>query len=179
MNKTSRQEKKKKKGGGGERVDCHAPCVQNVSFRKVVQPHSVRLFIQTGHTNFDRNSFWTRALVAVEPRRPPVTNVGTETAFRHEECKHFQKKWTSLRSEVRGQLMRSKSCRSSTTVRICYSVGLWFLKIYHYNRCIIISDVHSLSPNREPLFLGWVYPWKIYKIPSSMGVEYFLSIFSL
>ena len=30
-------------------------------------------------------------LVAVEPRRSPVTNVGTETTFRHDHCKHFQK----------------------------------------------------------------------------------------
>ena len=33
----------------------------------------------------------TRALVAVEPHRPPMMNVGTETAFRHDHCKHFQK----------------------------------------------------------------------------------------
>ena len=31
-------------------------------------------------------------LVAVKPRRPPMTNLGTETAFRHDHCKHFQKK---------------------------------------------------------------------------------------
>ena len=33
-------------------------------------------------------------LVAVEPRRPPIamTNVDTETAFRHDQCKHFHKK---------------------------------------------------------------------------------------
>ena len=42
----------------------------------------------------------TRALVAVEPRRPPMTNVGTETAFRHDHCKHFQKRKHLLRSEV-------------------------------------------------------------------------------
>ena len=42
----------------------------------------------------------TRALVAVEPRRPPVTNVGTETAFRHLQCKHCQKSKHLLRSEV-------------------------------------------------------------------------------
>ena len=40
----------------------------------------------------------------------------------------------------------------SHTVRICYSVGLWFSKIYHYNRCIITSDVHSLRSDRKHLF---------------------------
>ena len=33
----------------------------------------------------------TRALVVVEPHTPPMINVGTETAFRHDHCKHFQK----------------------------------------------------------------------------------------
>ena len=39
-------------------------------------------------------------LVAVEPRRPPLTNLGTETAFRHDHCKHFQKSKHLLGSEV-------------------------------------------------------------------------------
>ena len=39
----------------------------------------------------------TRALVAVEPRRPPKTNVSTETAFRHDHCKRFQKSKSLLR----------------------------------------------------------------------------------
>ena len=51
----------------------------------------------------------TRSLVAVKPRRPPKTNVDTETAFRHDHCKtrvHIQK--VNI-SEVRGQLIRSNS----------------------------------------------------------------------
>ena len=32
----------------------------------------------------------TRALVVVDPRSPPKTNVGTETAFRHDQGKHIQ-----------------------------------------------------------------------------------------
>ena len=51
-------------------------------------------------------------LVVVEPRTPPTTNVGIETAFRHDHCKHFQKENIS---EVRGHLMRSNPCRSSPT----------------------------------------------------------------
>ena len=51
----------------------------------------------------------TRSLVAVKPRRPPKTNVDTETAFRHDHCKtcvHIQK--VNI-SEVGGQLIRSNS----------------------------------------------------------------------
>ena len=65
------------------------------------------------------------------------------------------------------------------TVRICYSVGLWFSKIYHYNRCIISSDAHSLRSNREHLLPAWAYPWKIYKIPDSMGCRVVFEHFSL
>ena len=43
---------------------------------------------------------WTRSLVAVEPRRPPMTDVGTETAFRLDQRKHFRKSKHLLRSEV-------------------------------------------------------------------------------
>ena len=39
-------------------------------------------------------------LFAVEPRRPPKTNVGTKTAFRHDQCKQFKKNKHLLRSEV-------------------------------------------------------------------------------
>ena len=42
----------------------------------------------------------TRELVALEPRRPPMTNVGTETAFRLDQRQHFQKSKHLLRSEV-------------------------------------------------------------------------------
>ena len=38
--------------------------------------------------------------IAEEPRRPPMTDVGTETAFRLEERKHFRKSKHLLRSEV-------------------------------------------------------------------------------
>ena len=40
------------------------------------------------------------ALVAMEPRRPPATNVGTETAFRRDHYNHFQESKRVLRSEV-------------------------------------------------------------------------------
>ena len=42
----------------------------------------------------------TRLLVAAEPRRPPMTDVGTETAFRLDQRKHFRKSKHLLRSEV-------------------------------------------------------------------------------
>ena len=47
----------------------------------------------------------TRPLVGVEPHRPPMTNVGTETAFRLDHCKHFQKS-----KHLLGQLMQSSAC---------------------------------------------------------------------
>ena len=46
------------------------------------------------------NQRQTRSLVAVEPRRPPMTDVGTETAFRPDQRKHFRKSKHLLRSEV-------------------------------------------------------------------------------
>ena len=39
-------------------------------------------------------------LVAVEPYRPPMTNVGAETAFRSDHGKHFQKSKHLFWSEV-------------------------------------------------------------------------------
>ena len=41
----------------------------------------------------------TRALVAVKPRRPPMTDVGNETAFRLDQHKHLQTRKHLLRSE--------------------------------------------------------------------------------
>ena len=58
-----------------------------------------------------------------------------------------------------------------STVRICYSVRLWFLKIYHYNRGTVTSYVHGLRSNRKPLFPAWAYnyPWKRYNLSDPMG----------
>ena len=52
------------------------------------------------HTQKSSLGMLTRSLVAVEPRRPPMTDVGTETAFRLDQCKHFRKSKHLLRSEV-------------------------------------------------------------------------------
>ena len=64
------------------------------------------------------------------------------------------------------------------TVRICYSVGLWFSKVYHYNRCIITSDAHSLRSDPELLFTARDYPWKIDKKAFSMGCRVVFEHFS-
>ena len=50
----------------------------------------------------------------VEPRRPPNTNVGTETAFRHDHCKLREPIQKVNISEVRGQLILSNSRTFST-----------------------------------------------------------------
>ena len=61
---------------------------------RVVQPEIKKitffsLFFLTYFFPYLKYLVMTRALalVAVEPRRPPNTNVGTETAFRHDHCK--------------------------------------------------------------------------------------------
>ena len=46
----------------------------------------------------DHQAECTRALVAVEPRRPPTTNEGSQTSFRHDHCKHLQKSKHQQRS---------------------------------------------------------------------------------
>ena len=52
------------------------------------------------HNIGSASALLTRALIAVQPRRPPMTDVGTETAFRLDQRKHFQKSKRLLRSEV-------------------------------------------------------------------------------
>ena len=52
------------------------------------------------HSDYELVTPNTRSLVAVEPRRPPMTDVGTETTFRLDQRTHFQKSKHLLRSEV-------------------------------------------------------------------------------
>ena len=59
------------------------------------------MYIVLGCASF-LSFLYTRSLVAVEPRRPPMTDVGTETAFRLDQRKHFRKSIHLLRSEVNG-----------------------------------------------------------------------------
>ena len=56
--------------------------------------------VQLNQVFYCSRLWWTRALVAVEPRRPPTTNVGIETAFRRDQHQLFQKSKHPLRSEV-------------------------------------------------------------------------------
>ena len=64
-----------------------------------------RMYASTFYRGLDTNTYCKCTiqqvpLVAVEPRRPPMTNVGTEAAFRHGHCKHFHKSNYLLGSEV-------------------------------------------------------------------------------
>ena len=71
-----------------------------------------------GYTQWQNNKETkklTKATKWVKPSRSPLTNIATETAFRHDHLHKFPKKLTS--ADVRGQLMRSNSCRSSTTLQ--------------------------------------------------------------
>ena len=63
----------------------------------------------------------TRELVAVAPRRPPMTDIGTETAFRLDQRKHFQKSKHLLRSEVSwcDQTSIDLHLRRSTSTSTC------------------------------------------------------------
>ena len=52
-----------------------------------------------------------RGTECMKPHRPPMTNVGTETAFRHDHLQAFPKRLTSI--EVGGQLIWSNMHRST------------------------------------------------------------------
>ena len=51
---------------------------------------------KTSDPAFDENKIAGR----LEPRRPPMKDEGTETAFRLDQCKHFRKSKHLFRSEV-------------------------------------------------------------------------------
>ena len=63
--------------------------------------------------------------------RPPMTNVGAETASRHDHLQASPWKETSL--EVRGQLLRSNLCRSSTASTYMLSVTRFRPKRNHFD----------------------------------------------
>ena len=82
----------------------------------------------------------TRALVAVDPRSLSKTNVGTETAFRHDHGKHIQAYPKKVNiSEVRGQLIRSNSRMFSTT--LTYMVRSEFT---------LVLNLDTLDAGRSP-----------------------------
>ena len=67
----------------------HTATHKPTSARPLSAPHSDQ-----------RNIHLTRSLVAMEPRRPRITDAGTKTTFRLDQRKHFQKSKHLLRSEV-------------------------------------------------------------------------------
>ena len=54
-------------------------------------------------------------VIAVEPRKPPMTNKGTETAFRHDHCKHFEKVNILWGQRSVDAMKLVYTCRCSTT----------------------------------------------------------------
>ena len=74
------------------------------------KPTSAQPLIVTTMRHIHTHIHLTRELVAVEPRRPPVTDVGTEL-FSDSTSASISKKVNIF--EVRGQLMRSTQYRSS------------------------------------------------------------------
>ena len=96
-------------------------------------------------------SIATRSLVAVKPRRPPKTNVDTETAFRHDHCKtrvHIQK--VNI-SEVRGQLIRSNSeVRVHAGAKFGHT-GCWSIaKCSHTGTSQVDFQVDRPPPSNSP-----------------------------
>ena len=98
--------------------------------------------------------------------RPPMTDVGTESAFRLEKAQAFPKKETSL--EVRGQLMRS-SPASIYIVLVSRSINM--LSVTDFVPKGIISGVRvqaglhldmldaDRSPNMQSAFLPELHRW--------------------
>ena len=84
----------------------------------------------------------TRSLVAVEPRRPPMTDVGNETAFRLDQRKHFRKSKHLLRSEVNwcDQTSIELHLRRSTLI-LLVSRSINMLSVTDFDRKGIISGV--------------------------------------
>ena len=63
-----------------------------------------------------------------------------------------------------------------STIRICYSVGLWFSKVYHYNRCIITSDAHSMRSDPELCSQHGITHKRLTKYLFPWGVQWSSSI---
>ena len=106
------------------------------------------------------------SLVAVEPRRPPKTNKGTETAFRHDQCNHFQKSKRLLRSEVSWcdqtrvhfRLYRSTTLAKKTATTIMHKIRTLFLsrKITRLPRWCCLPRLRAPKRNQ-----AWFFdiPW--------------------
>ena len=72
---------------------------ENVVRRKAREAIEIRY----RRPEINRNGGWLRLnkiAGRLEPRRPPMKDEGTETAFRLDQCKHFRKSKHLLRSEV-------------------------------------------------------------------------------
>ena len=59
----------------------------------------------------------------LEPRRPPMKDEGTETAFRLDQCKHFRKSKHLLRSEVN----RCDQSSIELHLRLSTSTSYWWV----------------------------------------------------
>ena len=88
-------ERCKREVGKDSMMECspgHAPKLQVVNTRTYCVYRFI-LLVRWGDAKQDPP-------VAAKPCRPPKANVGTKPAFRHDQCKHFQKGKHLLRSEV-------------------------------------------------------------------------------
>ena len=112
--------------------------------------------------NFEWDVTWkTRAPVAVEPRRPPKTNVGTETAFGHDHCKpgeHIQKS-----KHLCGQ-------RSVDTIKLAYisTTSIYMLSVIDFDPKGTISEVRVHAGAK----FGHTGCWSIAKCSQSLCRNY-------
>ena len=108
INDKKKKKKKKKRCSGGEGKGSSPGArelvkgtSEGVGNPQIVQEKMKQSFNASIIIQLDESTLHcTRELVAGEPRRPPMTDVGTESAFRLDQREHFQKSKHLLRSEV-------------------------------------------------------------------------------
>ena len=74
-------------------------CWKESAYHSCILDHYMLYNIQRYIYPFGHKSVYKIA-GRLEPRRPPMKDEGTETAFRLDQCKHFRKSKHLLRSEV-------------------------------------------------------------------------------
>ena len=97
----------------------------------------------------------TRPLVGVEPHRPPMTNVGPETAFRLDHCKHFQKaniSWGQRSVDAIICLHRPQK-KHSPRSEFMPELQRWILKLTALMTIIDLIVMKTLLPTRDCLWL--------------------------
>ena len=106
------------------------------------------------------NRFWclepTRARTVVEARRPPKTNAGTETAFRHDHCK------------PREYIQKSKHLWGQKSVDTIKLASIYILSVTDFDQKGAISEVRVHAGAK----FGHIGCWSIAKYSQSSRRNY-------